>query len=181
MSVTKTTFKKYIKSLDEESLQEELIRLYDRLPLVKEYYKFELSNDSSKLVDAYKEKISRHYFPKNRTVKRPKAAFSKELIRTFQRLSPFPFDTIDLLLHQVEVMIRFSEKRGMVSTGFQSTLLSRYKEALKLIKSEGLKADFMERCQQVLIKSRFMRWGTYDALLEAYIAVFNKKKEAVAQ
>lgn len=173
--ITVKQLKKHLQELSEEELREEMIRLYQRFPLVKEYFQLELSQDSTTLVSVYKQKIQRYYFPKGKSVKRPKAAKMRELIRDFQRISTFPYDVADLLLYQAECMVTFSENKGYVSAGFQQTLISRYKEALVLIKKEMLKDSFMQRCQVILKKSRFMHWDTYEQLLSLYIDYFNKE------
>ncbi|WP_224999828.1 DUF6155 family protein [Cesiribacter sp. SM1] len=177
--------KKYLQELSEEELQEELLKLYKKFPIVKEYYQQELSQDGGGLVGDYKKKIRQHYFPSGRSVKRPRAAKTRELLSRFRKLSPFPYDVADLLLYQAETMVEFSASkgsgnRGYISGGFNSTLISRYKEALQLIVAEGLQQDFMPRLQQLLKDARFMRWGTYDGLLELYIQHINKNKEEVA-
>ena len=140
----------------------------------------ELSNDSTALVLAYKQKIKRYYFPKGRGIKRPKAAKMRELIRDFQRISPFTYDVVDLLLFQTECMIEFSTDKGYVSSGFQQTLVSRYKEAMLLIKKEMLRDDFMKRSQVILKNARFMYWDTYEQLLQLYIDCFNREESASA-
>lgn len=174
--------KKFLSELAQEELQEEILKLYKKFPLVKEYYQQELAEDGGGLLQDYKKKIRQHYFPSGRSVKRPRAAKTRELLSRFRKLSPFPYDVADLLLYQAEVMVEFSASKGKgnkgyISGGFNQTLISRYKEALQLIAAEALVQDFMPRLQQLLKEARFMRWGTYDALLELYILYINKQPE----
>lgn len=178
--ITQKQLKKHLQALSDEELREEILRLYSTIPLVKEYFQIELSSESTALVLAYKQKIKRYYFPKGRGIKRPKAAKMRELVRDFQRISPFPYDVIDLLLYQAECMVEFSAANGFVSSGFQKTLISRYKEALLLINKEMLRSDFMKRSQAILKNTRFMHWDTYDQLLQLYIRFFNREESASA-
>lgn len=178
--MTQKQLKKHLQELSEEELREEILRLYTTIPLVKEYFQLELGQDPAALVTSYKQKIRRYYFPRGRGIKRPKAAKMRELIRDFQRISPFPYDVVDLLLFQVECMVEFSTDKGFVSGGFQQTLVSRYKEALLLIQKELFKEDFMKRCQSILKDSRFMHWGTYEQLLQLYIDTFNREESESA-
>lgn len=175
-SITQTQLKRHLQELSEDELRQEILRLYSNIPLVKEFYQLELNPDVNSLVQDYKKKIHRYYFPKGRSIKRPKAAKMRELIRNFQRISPFPFDVADLLLYQAECMIDFSEENGYISKGFQQTIVSRYKEALMLINKEMLKPDFMKRCQQILKNTRFMHWGTYEQLLQLYVDTYNRSE-----
>lgn len=184
MAIGVRELKKWVQELSEEELQEELLKLYKKFPIVKEYYQQELSQDGG-LIEDYKKKIRQHYFPTGRSVKRPRAAKTRELLSRFRKLSPFPYDVADLLLYQAETMVEFSASkgtsgnRGYISGGFNQTLISRYKEALQLIVAESLQQDFMPRLQQLLKDSRHMRWGTYDALLDLYIQHVNKHPEGV--
>ena len=185
MAIGVRDVKKFLSELSEEELQEELLKLYKKFPIVKEYYQQELSQDGGGLVGDYKKKIRQHYFPSGRSVKRPRAAKTRELLSRFRKLSPFPFDVADLLLYQAETMVEFSAgkgsgNKGFISGGFNQTLISRYKEALQLVVAEGLQQDFMPRLQQILKDARFMRWGTYDALLELYIQHINKRPDEAA-
>ena len=184
MAIGVRELKKWVQELSEDELQEELLKLYKKFPIVKEYYQQELSQDGG-LIEDYKKKIRQHYFPTGRSVKRPRAAKTRELLSRFRKLSPFPYDVADLLLYQAETMVEFSASkgtsgnRGYISGGFNQTLISRYKEALQLIVAESLQQDFMPRLQQLLRDSRHMRWGTYDALLDLYIQHINKHPEEV--
>lgn len=174
--ITQNKLKRYLQDLSEEELRQEILRLYGSIPLVKEFYQLELSPDVNSLAQDYKRKIHRYYFPKGRNIKRPKAAKMRELIRNFQRISPFPFDVADLLLYQIECMVDFSKENGYISKSFQQTIVSRYKEALSIISKEMLKPDFMKRSQDILKEARFMRWGTYEQLLQLYIDTYNRSE-----
>jgi hypothetical protein len=179
-TITQKQLKRYLGELSESELRQEILRLYTTIPLIKEFYQLELSQDSAQLVNNYKQKIRRYYFPKGRAIKKPKAAKMRELIRNFQRISPFSYDVADLLLYQVECMVEFSTSNGYVSRSFQQTLVSRYKEALLLIKKEMLSQDFMKRSQTILKNSRFMYWDTYEQLLQLYTDAFNRERSASA-
>ena len=184
MAIGVREVKKYLNELSEDELREEFLKLYKKFPILKEYFQQELSLDGGGLVVDYKKKIRQHYFPTGRVVKRPRAAKTRELLSRFRKLSLFPFDMVDLLLYQAETMVEFSASKGSgnkgyVSGGFNQTLISRYKEGLQLIAAEGLQHDFMPRLQQMLKDARFMRWGTYDTLLELYIQHINKKPEGL--
>lgn len=157
--VTQKDLKKFLEELNEEELRNEIKQLYQRFPIVKEYYQLELSTDSTAVVDDYKNKIRRYYFPTNRNIKKPKAAKMRELISQFKKVAPFPHDVIDLLLYQVETMMDFTEEKGYVTAGFYQTMVSRYKDATQLMMQEEAKEDFRERCQNILDQASFMSWG----------------------
>jgi hypothetical protein len=185
MAVGIRELRKYLIELSEEELRAEVLTLYKKFPILKEYYQQELSLDGGGLVGDYKKKIHQHYFPSGRSPKRPRAAKTRELLSRFRKLSPFAYDVADLLLYQAETMVAFSAakgtsgNRGYISGGFNQTLISRYKEALQLVVAESLESDFLPRLQEVLKEARFMRWGTYDALLDLYIQHINNRPEGV--
>ena len=169
---TQKDLKNFLEELNEQELREELIRLYRKFSIIKEYYQLELSTDSTPVVDDYKNKIRRYYFPTNRIIKRPKATKMRELISQFKKVAPFTFDVIDLLLYQVETMIAFTKERGYVSKGFYLTLVSRYKEALQLIEQEEAKDNFRERSQNIVKEATFIHWGPHKELVHLFEGSF---------
>ena len=70
--MSKRALKKYLKELDKEDLEEQIIDLYERLDEVKVFYNFVFNPNERKLIENAKVKISKEYFPENRR-KRPKA------------------------------------------------------------------------------------------------------------
>ncbi len=173
--ITQKDLKKYLDDLTEQELREEIKALYRKFPIVKEYYQLELSLDSTPVVEDYKSKIRRYYFPAGRNIKRPKAAKMRDLINQFKKVAPFPHDVIDLLLFQTETMIQFTSENGYVSAGFDQTVISRFKEATKLIKQEQAKAEFQERCLHLINEAEIMGWGPHFNLQLLYTECFEEE------
>lgn len=171
--ITQKDLKKYLDELNEQELRAEIKELYRKFPLIKEYYQLELSTDSTLVVNDYKNKIRRYYFPNNRRVKRPKAAKMRELINSFKKVAPFTYDVIDLLFYQVEIMMEFTRERGYVSQGFYQTMISRYKEALQLIEQDQAKEEFRERSRKIAEESSFMNWGPQVDIKDLHIRCFH--------
>lgn len=170
--ITQKDLKKYLEELNEQELRAEIKELYRKFPIVKEYYQLELSTDSTPVVDDYKNKIHRYYFPTNRNIKRPKAAKMRELINNFKKVAPFAHDVIDLLFFQVETMIAFTRERGYVSAGFYQTMVSRYKDALQLIEQNEAKEDFKERSREIAEEASYMNWGPDFEIQHLYESTF---------
>ena len=172
--VTQKDFKNFLDELNEQELRDELMGLYRKFPIIKEYYQLELSTDSTHVVDDYKNKIRRYYFPSGRNIKRPKAAKMRELISQFKKVAPFTHDVIDLLLYQVETMLAFTKERGYVSKGFYQTMVSRYKDALQLIEQEEAKEDFRERSLRIVKEAAFINWGPHIELENLFEGCFEQ-------
>jgi len=69
--MSKRALKKYLVELPKKDLEEQMMDLYLRFPVVKEYYDFVFNPKEEKLIQQAKAKISNEYFPLKR--RRPKA------------------------------------------------------------------------------------------------------------
>ena len=69
--MSKRALQKYVGELKKKELEAQILDLYLRFPVVKEYYDFAFNPKEDKLVQAAKAKISNEYFPVKR--RRPKA------------------------------------------------------------------------------------------------------------
>lgn len=110
--MSKRSFKKYVNELPQEALQEQLFDLYERFPVVKEYYDFIFNPREDKMVHEVKSKISNEYFPVKR--KRPKArrSVAQNAIKRFLKLGGVsPIQTADVMLYNIEIAQLFSEEK----------------------------------------------------------------------
>ncbi len=64
--MSKRALKKYTNDLKKKELEAQLVDLYDRFPVVKEYYDFVFNPKEDKLVQEAKTKISNEYYPLKR-------------------------------------------------------------------------------------------------------------------
>ena len=139
--MSKRALKKYLKELDKEDLEEQIIDLYERLDEVKVFYNFVFNPNERKLIENAKVKISKEYFPENRR-KRPKArrSVAQKFIKHFKELGVDPIKTADLMLYNIEIAQAFSE------------------EAVKYILQNGIINEFEDRIVKIALQSESQDW-----------------------
>ncbi len=163
----KSELNKYLKTLSKEELIKEVKKLYDKISGVKEFYKIDLSSDTSKIVQEYKEKIKKEYFPK-RGYGKARSGVSRKVISDFKKISIHKKDVVELLLYRTEMMLEFTSEYGDIDEPFYNSLESSFAEACKLIHKEQLQKYYRKYCQELVSKAYSFGWGVYDSLKYDY-------------
>ena len=139
---------KYIAELPKKELEEQLLDLYIRFPVVKEYYDFVFDPKEEKLIQDAKAKISNEYFPVKR--KRPKArrSVAQKLIKHFIKLGVDPHLIADVMLYNLEVAQTFELERN-VPDAFYKSMLNSFKEVIHFLVLNAAIADFKKRILKI--------------------------------
>lgn len=155
--MSKRQLKKYLSELKKPALEEQLIDLYGRFPLVKEYYDFVFNPKEEKLLQAAKAKISNEYFPVRR--KRPKArrSVAQKSIKHFKKLGVEPYLIADVMLYNIEIAQTYSNNRNLPDSFFKS-MLNSFTEAVHYISINGLLSDYKERIATVYNWTQEKHW-----------------------
>lgn len=153
----KRALKKYLDSLEREDLSEQLLDLYDRFPIVKEYYDFVFNPKEEKRIQGAKIKISNEYFPVKR--KRPKArrSVAQKFIKHFVTLGVAPHMVADLMLYNLEVGQAFSGDRK-VPDAFYRSMLNSFSQAVQYISLNALLPDFKDRILAIYETTQEQEW-----------------------
>ena len=155
--MSKRALQKYIKDLKKKELEEHLLDLYTRFPVVKEYYDFVFNPKEDKLVQAAKTKISNEYFPIKR--KRPKArrSVAQKYIKHFNKLGVEPHLVIDVMLFNIEIAQSYSFERNVPDSFFKS-MSNSFTEAVHFIAINGLLAEFKDRVLKIYRTTQDRHW-----------------------
>lgn len=155
--MSKRALKKYLAELPKTDLEEQMMDLYQRFPVVKEYYDFVFNPKEEKLVQQAKAKISNEYFPLKR--RRPKARRStaQKFIKHFIKLGVDPHLIADLMLFNLEVAQTFEEEKN-VPDSFYKSMLNSFVEAVQFISLNGLIAEFKERLAKTYTNTQERNW-----------------------
>lgn len=167
----KKDFNKYIKSLDEEGLTKELKTLYDKFPLIRKYYKTELSEDSSAVLAEYKAKLKKEYFP-TRGYGKASSGNSRKVVTEFKKVSTHSSDLVELWLYRTEMMLEYTLAYGDIDEPFYNSLYTGFAEACKLIGKEALHKHYQDDCLKLVNMSEELGWGVYDDLYGEYMECF---------
>tara|TARA_R110002167_G_scaffold120166_8_gene297855 strand:+ start:1753 stop:2262 length:510 start_codon:yes stop_codon:yes gene_type:complete len=148
---------KYLSDLKKVELEKQLIDLYVRFPVVKEYYDFVFNPKEDKLLQEAKTKISNEYFPIKR--KRPKArrSVAQKYIKHFQKLGVEPHIIAEVMLFNLEVAQTYATNRNLPDAFFKS-MLNSFNEAIHYVSVNGLLADFKERIATFYTTTQTRNW-----------------------
>ncbi|SHI88132.1 DUF6155 family protein [Pseudozobellia thermophila] len=155
--MSKRALKKYIAELPKEALEEQMIDLYERFPMVKEYYDFIFNPKEDKLVQNAKAKIGNEYFPVKRRRARARRSVAQKYIKHFIKLGVAPDLVIDVMLYNLEIAQLFARERN-VPDSFYKSMLNSFNEAVRFISVHGLLPDFKERIVKIYTETQEQDW-----------------------
>lgn len=147
--------------MDEVALREELLKLYTKLPLVKDFYNQDLMTEEERQVvlKTYKDKIYKQFWTSRGNPKDyPNNAQIRSLISEFEKIAVFPYDVIDLLIYRVEVTTDYAHQFGGTLDADYNASITAFKKAVKLIKENNLKSYFEVRCKKIFQANNLDYW-----------------------
>lgn len=155
--MSKRALQKYVGELKKKELEAQILDLYLRFPVVKEYYDFAFNPKEDKLVQAAKTKISNEYFPVKR--RRPKArrSVAQKYIKHFIKLGVEAHLIADVMLYNIELAQTFSLEKN-VPDAFYKSMSNSFKEAVHFISINGLVHDFKDRIVKVYQFTQDENW-----------------------
>lgn len=146
----KRDFLKLLVELDEDELREELKALYERFPVLREYYKMELSGNTRKLLEKYKASLRKTFFTGRRRMGRRARSNSAKVIKDFKEISIHAKDVIELQFYRVAVMIEAMEHYRVDNEQFCKSLQSSFIQAAKLAQKELMLDTFKLTAQAIV-------------------------------
>lgn len=160
--MSKRKLKKYLSDLKKKALEEQLLDLYQRFPVVKEYYDFVFNPKEDKLVQEAKTKISNEYFPVRRKRARGRRSVAQKHIKHFIKLGVEPFMTADVMLYNLEIAQAFSAEKNVPDT-FYKSMLNSFDQAVRFVIINGLLSEFRERILKVFERTQAQDWPLKEA------------------
>ncbi len=163
----KTALNKYLKEQSKADLEKEIKKLYTKFDLVKKHYEIELCDDTSAVLEEYKQRIKKEYFP-SRGYGKARSSESRKVITEFKKISIFKKDLIELILCRVENMLEYTKAYGDINEAFYNSLESSYADACLLIQTEKLEKMFKARCKALLDETYSFGWGLHYGFTDSY-------------
>lgn len=159
-----TELKKYLAEMNEEALRAEILKLYQKLPQVKDYYNQDLMSESERqaMLDTYKKKVYRQFWTPSGNPKDPSNAEIKTLVSEFEKVAAFPYDIIDLLLYRVELTTEHANEFGGAADANYNASTTMFKKAMKLIQANGYLSYFQQRIEALFQFDNLDYWYIMD-------------------
>ena len=145
----KTAFTKFINSLNEDELREELDKLYSRYRDIKNYYTMELGekDDRKKLLDKAKNSIERLY---ERRKTRSRLSKVNAILKDISSISIFDHELADVYIHHVECATDHINYYGLRREADANHLASSFRKSVDLILRSQTQEDNVPRLEKCL-------------------------------
>lgn len=144
--------------MDKESLEEQIIDLYERLPQVKTFYDFVFNPKEEKMVDEAKLKISNEYFPTRRKRARKRRSVAQNYIKQFKTLGLDPKLLADIMLYNIEIAQTYTASFPNNQDSFYKSMYKSFQEAMQFITYHHLLDDVSNRVEGVLDQVETQKW-----------------------
>ncbi len=156
--------RKLLATATKEQLIEEIAVLFTKFDIVQKHFLLKLQPpDDSSVLDEYKARVTKAMLPKS-THGEPKVQVARQLISEYRKISVSESSLIDLMLVYVECGVEFLHNLGDYKESFYDSLQSMFEATLKLIQKNNLESDFVDRCQQVVVKCNNTGYGFEDEM-----------------
>jgi len=164
--MSRRALKKYLKGLKKPELEEQMVDLYDRFPVVKQYYDFVFNPREDKLVQEAKAKISNEYFPLKRKKARARRSVAQKYIKQFLKLGMAPHLIADVMLYNLEVAQSFSYERNVPDT-FYKSMLNSFTQLTQHVSLYEMLPDFKDRIIKVYNTTLEQNWEYSEGFTRA--------------
>lgn len=155
-----STFKKFVDSLGEEELKEELLRVYTKLDEVRTFYKMDLGTDKDRkrIFDNAKKLIAKKYVTKSyRKPRRPRIQKVNKILSETRKSTVLDYEMIDIYLFTAETAVNFMIEYDFFSDVLVNNISGCFEKAQNLIKDNLMEEEFAERVEQIREKSKYSR------------------------
>ncbi|WP_026916156.1 DUF6155 family protein [Christiangramia portivictoriae] len=157
--MSKRAFKKYIKELAKEDLEEQILDLYNRFEDVKTYYNFVFNPNEEKLVQDAKFKIGKEYFPPNNRRPKKRRSVAHKLIKHYLKLGMESHALADVMFYNVEIAQAFSEEQEYNTEAFEKSIFKSFEQAVQYVAEHGVITNFENRIQKIARFSHDHKWS----------------------
>ena len=147
--------------MSEEELKQEIIKLYNKLPQVKDFYNQDLMTEEERqeVLKKYKEKIYKEFWtPKGNPKGMINNSSIKNIIAEYEKICLFSFDLVDLLIYRVEITTEYAEQFGGMADSNYNSSITTFKKAMKIINENSFKSHFENRIKMILKAGNLDYW-----------------------
>jgi hypothetical protein len=153
--------KKILDEMSEDELKQEILKLYNKLPQVKDFYNQDLMTEEERqeVLNKYKAKIFSEFWTSKGN---PKGMINntsiKSIVVDYEKICLFTFDLIDLLIYRVEITTEYAEQFGGMAEPNYNASITTFKKAIKLIHEHNYLTYFETRCKKIFKATNLDYW-----------------------
>ncbi|WDC85806.1 DUF6155 family protein [Caloramator sp. mosi_1] len=169
--------KKYLKTLTNEELQNEILNLIKNFKEVKEYYTTKINPESEiELLEKYKKIVKNEFLP-DRGFGKMRYNLVNKAIADFKKIAKDARNIADLMLYYVEVGVEFTNTFGDIDEKFYGNIEKAYNKALEQIFETNLEQEFKERAAKIMDESSGIGWGFAYNIQDIYFWYYSDDDE----
>lgn len=171
--LTITTLRKRLATKSKADLIEEIILLYEKMPVVKEYYNAQ-ADGAKEILKKYKAIIEKEFI-EGKTRGEPKLRFAvaRKALNDFKKLTTDQRLIADLMLIYAESVSHFSSEYGPREEKFYTLPEELFEKVLEMAKKGGFLKDFEHRAYE-MTDNACDGWGHHDSLRETYESFYGQ-------
>jgi len=156
--MSKKDLKKYLKSLEKDRLEEQILELYDKFDNVRTFYDFVFDPKEDKLIGEAKFRISKEYYPQKNRKAKARRSVAQNQIRHFLQLGVYPNLIADLMLFNIEIAQTFSSDKHNITEPFSKSIFRSFEQAVNYIHQNELTPEFINRIYKIKDEAEVQKW-----------------------
>ncbi len=150
--------KHYLKGLNKEQLEDQLLDLYHRFKDVKEYYNFAFNPKENELIEQCRFAIAKEYFPLSKRKAKARRSVAQKWIRKLKVLGVGSSLIADVMLYNVEMAQAWANSKKPGQEGFFRSMAKSFDEAVAFIAENGLQQEFVFRIEKITEECFVQNW-----------------------
>lgn len=174
-SISFSSVNRYLQSLSSSEMIQEVKKLFDTFPRVKEYYHVKLAGSGQKeIIEKYKKIIEKEFHAQSNSIRPGRGSLSvaRKDVLMFGKLSDNNLDVLDMMLLYVEKGIAYARCYGLEYEQFYASMERMYETACAYAKKHGLNGTVEARCRQMVHDTSEFGWGFHEALAGVFEKYF---------
>ncbi|MBR1607903.1 MAG: hypothetical protein IJ664_09325 [Clostridia bacterium] len=178
-SMTIPQLKKQLRSMDKAELEELIASLYQENESVKESLNIRLQGEaySEEIVEKYKKRLRRIFFPRNIVRTGFSLSEAKGLIREFaQQYGKRSTATADLKLCFAEFALEFTNEFGDIDAPFYNALASMYADVIDIAMDDEHILEKLRPRLKACLEDIQCGWGLEEELREQYDRIADEEE-----
>lgn len=165
--MSKRDLQNYLKGLTKKQLSEQILDLYDRFKDVKVFYDFAFNPKEDKLIDDYKTRVGKEYFPLSKRKPKLRRSVAQKLIKHFITIELDPSLLLDAMLFNIETAQAYTYQRTINQESFYKSMLNSFQQAVNHAKYHGFFTDSEHRFIRIIQSAEDQKWPNYFEFGEA--------------
>ena len=171
-SPRRTSFATFLRDATPADLRAALREVHDSFPEVKAFFAARSGpTGTSDALASARAAITDEFYP-SRGYGKARASVVRRVLASFARITRDPTMRADLLLHHVELGVRFTNDFGDIDEAFYSSIETSFRQATTLLTTPALQKAFYKRCHAAVRDSDGIGWGFHDELENIFSSCF---------